>query len=177
MTNFLNMTSKKSNYLILRFSKMRPIDIIKNWIHVYGFDIKEGSMYVDGIKIDINSLDDFQDILVFIVNQGISFILVKTYIMSEMCYYGIYCESINISLMRPSITLEFDVDPDKFYAINIPSYYRMAEYMCKIYGNDFPSNLDAIYQIVKSMNIVVITMLDEDILISRSLPNHIKRAV
>lgn len=121
-------------------------------------------VYVDGVETDINTLGDFQDMLVFIISEYTSYTVVKTYIMDKLYYYGI-CAATYVD-KSSTIAITIDTESDRGYKSPLPELDILAKHMYDVYGNKFPSNIHILSRIVKATNTVVSAVFDENKLIA-----------
>ena len=84
------------------------------------------SLYVDGVETDINTLGDFQDMLVFIISEYTSYTVVKTYIMDKLYYYGI-CAATYVD-KSSTIAITIDTESDRGYKSPLPELDILAKH-------------------------------------------------
>ena len=163
---------------ILKFAKGENFRMmLENYSGTYRIDVNKCNIYANGVMVKIDTLTELPEALVFINNTFESFTLVNTYINGIVVTYGIHCLS---SANNSKIDIEYLTSEDGRYEDGdiesvITLYHIIGNYMLDTHDN-YPSNLDAIYRLVRMANYILGLLFDQDTLVSRISGSLVKRA-
>ena len=147
---------------------------LKYWIQMYTACTYTGTAYVDGVKVDIATLTEMPDVLIYITDARNSFTFVKTIYSDAINGYCIHCYTESEQFGSIDIYVGHDVIYDRGL---IPWCDAMYRYINREYGEEFPSNLDVLYRLLKIANSLVKPLSDGNELISRfNASSSVKRA-
>ena len=126
----------------------------------------KGVAYADGVIVNIDELTELPEILVYVGGPRQSFTMVNAYVNDTAILYGIHCSNYRSHFDRESLDLLVTLYPECNNRSIISMYFVIGDHMRK-YGEDYPSDLGAIYRLVRMANMVITSIMNEDILLSR----------
>lgn len=136
------------------------------------YDMSNGTTYIDGVEVNITTLTELPDILIYIIDDYKSIILVKKtgidniYGYCIRCFGGGYYNTVGVHTVS-----KYNRD----YFTSWSS--AMGRYLSETHGSNFPSNHSVLYRLAKIMDSHMNLPLDEGELISRfESTNMVKRA-
>lgn len=150
--------------------------ILKNYSRSSGIDTDgdyyKGITYADGVEVDLDTLTKLPGVLIYVSKKPSSFTLVNTNINNTDIIYGIFCSNYRddyrhfIDLITVAES-ENGHEYDNLERSTICLQSIIGDYVSETYGEDYPSNFDAIYRLIRMASPMIVSIFDKDKLISR----------
>ena len=163
---------------ILKFAKSMDLKkLLSDYSEIYYMNFDKCNIYANDVMVNIDTLTELPEALVFIRHQHESFTLVTTYINNTVVTYGIYCSiCINYDMIN-LVYLTYEDNGYKYSPSAICLHPIIGKYMNNKYGNSYSSDSDVIYRLIRMANYVFGLLFDQDELISRIISSSlVKRA-
>ena len=140
---------------------MNTVEDLKRFMYI-GPSTK---FYVDGVKVDIDTLDELPDVLIMISRDYRSHTFVRTSDGGFVSHYYIFCCS---SQDYKRIDIGITAQSSKT-CVNrsVLLYEVIGNDIHEQYGDGFPSNLDVLYRLVKVADKTINKVFNKDKLMSQ----------